>query len=57
MILEEYTEVLHRPKFYLEPQAVALFLQDLIRAATIVYPTRRVDVDVARPEAFPPERP
>ncbi len=41
-ILEEYTEVLHRPKFHLDPEAVAVFLQDLIRAATLVHPTRRI---------------
>jgi uncharacterized protein len=41
-ILEEYTEVLRRPKFHLDPQAVAALLQDLTHAATIVHPTRRI---------------
>src|SRR5262249_46743892 len=41
-ILEEYTEVLHRPTFHLDFQAVAIFLQDLIRVATLVHPTRRI---------------
>ena len=51
-ILEEYTEVLHRPKFGLAPEAVAAFLQDLTRAATLVHPTRRIQaaLDVVLPK-------
>src|SRR5262245_52299249 len=41
-ILAEYTEVLYRPKLHLDPQAVAAFLQDLIRAATLVHPSRSI---------------
>jgi len=41
-ILEEYTEVLNRPKFRLDHATVDLFLQNLKRAATMVSPTQRI---------------
>jgi predicted nucleic acid-binding protein len=41
-ILEEYREVLKRPKFGFDPSAVDTFLHDLEKAAVMVYPTKRV---------------
>lgn len=41
-IVEEYTEVLNRPKFRLDPATVDTFLRDLTRAGTAVHPTRRI---------------
>jgi putative PIN family toxin of toxin-antitoxin system len=41
-ILREYTDVLNRPKFDLDPAAVKAFLRDLRKAATSVRPSRRV---------------
>jgi len=41
-LLDEYTDVLTRPKFALDPAAVAVFLRDLRKAATSVRPSRRV---------------
>jgi uncharacterized protein len=41
-ILEEYREVLKRPKFGFDPGAVDAFLQDIEKAALMVYPTKRV---------------
>jgi putative PIN family toxin of toxin-antitoxin system len=41
-ILEEYTDVLKRPKFRLTPRRVDAFLQDLTAIATITHPTRRI---------------
>ena len=41
-ILEEYTDVLYRPKFRLHPRRVTRFLHDLTTAATTVTPTSRV---------------
>lgn len=43
-ILAEYTEVLHRPKFALEPQSVDRFLADLTREAITVHPTARLTI-------------
>jgi uncharacterized protein len=43
LILEEYTEVLKRQQFRLDPAVVDAFLEDLTRAATLVRPTRRVN--------------
>ena len=43
-ILAEYTDVLHRPKFALEPQAVDRFLADLSRDAITVRPTERLAI-------------
>jgi uncharacterized protein len=41
-ILEEYREVLKRPKFGFDSSAVDAFLQDIEKAAVMVYPTKRV---------------
>jgi putative PIN family toxin of toxin-antitoxin system len=41
-ILEEYREVLKRPKFGFDPSAVDTFLHDLEKAVVMVYPTKRV---------------
>jgi putative PIN family toxin of toxin-antitoxin system len=41
-ILEEYREVLKRPRFGFDPSAVDTFLQDIEKAAIMVYPTKRV---------------
>lgn len=41
-ILEEYREVLKRPKFGFDPSTVNTFLNDLEKAAVMVYPTKRV---------------
>jgi putative PIN family toxin of toxin-antitoxin system len=41
-ILEEYREVLRRPKFAFDPSTVDTFLNDLEKAAVMVYPTKRV---------------
>jgi predicted nucleic acid-binding protein len=40
--LEEYREVLKRPKFAFDPSSVDAFLQDIEEAAGMVYPTKRV---------------
>jgi putative PIN family toxin of toxin-antitoxin system len=49
-ILEEYTEVLKRPKFRLDPGAVNDVLRDLTRAATMVRPTQRVSKSRDEPD-------
>jgi uncharacterized protein len=41
-ILEEYRGVLKRSKFGFDPSAVDAFLQDIEKAAVMVYPTKRV---------------
>lgn len=41
-ILEEYEAVLKRPKFRLDSKRVEAFLRDLRKAATRVWPSRRV---------------
>jgi putative PIN family toxin of toxin-antitoxin system len=41
-ILEEYREVLKRPKFGFDSSTVDIFLNDLEKAAVMVYPTKRV---------------
>jgi uncharacterized protein len=41
-ILEEYREVLRRPKYGFDPSAVDAFLNDLEKACQMVYPTKRV---------------
>ena len=41
-ILEEYREVLNRPRFGFAPRAVDRFLTDLEQGAVMVYPTKRV---------------
>jgi putative PIN family toxin of toxin-antitoxin system len=49
-ILEEYTEVLKRPKFKLDPAAIDRFLRDLGRATTMVRPTQRVTTASDEPD-------
>lgn len=41
-ILKEYTDVLTRPKFDLDPASVRVLLRDLRKAAVLVRPSRRV---------------
>ena len=41
-ILEEYTEVLNRPRFELDKSSVEQFLSDLTRAAALVTPIRQI---------------
>jgi putative PIN family toxin of toxin-antitoxin system len=41
-VLEEYREVLRRPKFAFDPSAVDTLLNDLEKAAVMIYPTKRV---------------
>jgi putative PIN family toxin of toxin-antitoxin system len=41
-ILEEYTEVLKRPKFQFDTRKVNRLLRDLARVATMVTPDRRI---------------
>jgi uncharacterized protein len=41
-ILEEYREVLKRPKFGFDSSTVDTFLNDLEKACQMVYPTKRV---------------
>jgi predicted nucleic acid-binding protein len=41
-ILEDYREVLKRPKFGFDASSVDTFLQDIEKAAVMVYPTKRV---------------
>ena len=49
-ILDEYTEVLKRPKFRLDAGAVERFLRDLRSAATMVRPTQRVNAAADEPD-------
>lgn len=49
-ILEEYTEVLRRPKVRLSTRAVNRFLADLEDAATMVVPTTRLAVAPDEPD-------
>jgi len=50
-ILEEYTEVLTRPKFPFDPKMVETFLRDLKRAAAVVvHPTTRVTAAPHEPD-------
>ena len=41
-VLDEYQEVLHRPKFSFDPHLVDQFLRDFCKRAVIVAPKRRV---------------
>jgi putative PIN family toxin of toxin-antitoxin system len=41
-ILEEYSEILNRPKFELDESSVAQFLRHLTNAAVMVTPTRQI---------------
>ncbi len=49
-ILEEYKEVLKRPRFGFAPDTVEKFLHDLERAAIMVYPTKRVSLASDEPD-------
>jgi uncharacterized protein len=49
-ILEEYREVLKRPKFGFDPSSVETFLHDLEKAAVMVYPTKRVRSALDEPD-------
>ena len=40
VILEEYTEVLHRPKFALSEQVITRLMRKITEAAVLVHPTR-----------------
>ena len=43
-ILEEYTEVLNRPKFQFDRDMIDTMLHDLTRVATMVTPHIRIDI-------------
>jgi uncharacterized protein len=47
---EEYREVLKRPTFGFDPSAVEGFLQDLGKAAVVVYPTKQVSRSLDEPD-------
>lgn len=49
-IVEEYTEVLKRPKFHLASKTVDTFLRDLKRAAVMVRPTIQVTAAPHEPD-------
>ncbi len=49
-ILEEYKEVLERPRFGFDPDIVDTFLRDLENAAVMVYPTKRVSRALDEPD-------
>jgi uncharacterized protein len=49
-LLAEYSEVLKRPAFGFDPNAVATFLADLEKAAVMVYPTKRVSSALDEPD-------
>jgi uncharacterized protein len=49
-ILEEYREVLKRPRFGFEPSAVDAFLNDLVKASVMAYPTKRVSSALDEPD-------
>ncbi len=49
-ILEEYREVLLRPKFGVHSDAVQTFLSDLQRAAIMVHPTLRLNKTLDEPD-------
>src|SRR5262249_16406359 len=42
VILEEYTEVLHRPKFDLSEQVMPALMRRITEAAVLVYPSRTI---------------
>ena len=44
VILEEYTEVLHRPKFELSEQVITRLMRKITEAAVLVHPTRTISV-------------
>jgi putative PIN family toxin of toxin-antitoxin system len=47
-LLEEYTEVLNRPKFGLQPTAVEDFLRDITQGARFVHPKMRITAALDR---------
>jgi uncharacterized protein len=49
-ILEEYREVLKRPKFAFDPSTVDVFLHDLEKAAVMVHSTKRVRCALDEPD-------
>jgi len=49
-ILEEYREVLLRPKFGFQGDTVQTFLHDLQKAATMVHPTQSITVSPDAPD-------
>jgi uncharacterized protein len=49
-ILDEYREVLRRPRFGFEPSAVGAFLNDFEKAAVMVYPTKRISRALDEPD-------
>ena len=49
-ILEEYREVLRRPKFRFDPSAVDVFINDLVKASIMVYSTKRVSSALDEPD-------
>ena len=49
-VLEEYREVLKRPKFGFDPSSVDAFLQDIEKACQMVYPTKRVRSALDEPD-------
>jgi putative PIN family toxin of toxin-antitoxin system len=52
-ILEEYREVLKRPKFGFDSSTVDTFLNDLEKACQMVYPTKRVRRALDEPDSKP----
>jgi putative PIN family toxin of toxin-antitoxin system len=42
LILEEYAEVLHRPKFALREQVITGLMRKMTEAATLVHPTHTI---------------
>ena len=49
-ILEEYREVLKRPKFGFDPGTVDTFISELEKNGTMVYPTKRVSISLDEPD-------
>jgi uncharacterized protein len=49
-ILEEYREVLKRPKFGFEEGSVDTFLSELEKNGTVVFPTKRVSASLDEPD-------
>ena len=49
-VLEEYEEVLKRPKFSFDPGTVDTFLSELEKAAVMVYPTKRATGALDEPD-------
>lgn len=49
-ILQEYRQVLRRPAFGFEPGAIEVFLSDLEKTATMVYPGKRAASALDEPD-------